>query len=38
VVSSDAQVRMFRDTAYVLSLRSEMGRRNGKNFITSFEF
>jgi hypothetical protein len=36
VVSSDAQVRMFRDTAYVLSLRSEMGRRNGKKFYNQF--
>jgi len=36
VVSSDAQVRMFRDTAYVLSLRSEIGRRNGKAFYNQF--
>jgi hypothetical protein len=36
VVSSDAQVRMFRDTAYVLSLRSEVGRRNGKKFYNQF--
>src|SRR4029077_17748969 len=36
VVSSDAQVRMFRDTAYVLSLRSETGRRNGKKFYNQF--
>jgi len=31
VVSSDPQVRMFRDTASVLSMRSEVGRLNGKN-------
>jgi len=36
VVSSDAQVRMFRDTAYVLSLRSEVGRLNGKRFYNQF--
>lgn len=36
VVSSDAQVRMFRDTAYVLSLRSEVGRANGKRFYNQF--
>lgn len=36
VVSSDAQVRMFRDTAYVLSLRSEVGRRSGKKFYNQF--
>jgi hypothetical protein len=36
VVSSDAQVRMFRDTAYVLSLRSEVGHANGKKFYNQF--
>jgi hypothetical protein len=36
VVSTDAQVRMFRDTAYVLSLRSEVGRANGKKFYYQF--
>ena len=36
VVSSDAQVRMFRDTASVLSLRSEVGRANGKKFYNQF--
>ena len=36
VVSSDAQVRMFRDAAYVLSLRSEVGRANGKKFYNQF--
>src|SRR5260370_32720483 len=30
VVSSDAEVRMFRDAAYVLSLRSEVGHSRGK--------
>ena len=36
VVSSDAQVRMFRDTASVLSLRSEVGHANGKKFYNQF--
>ena len=36
VVSSDAQVRMFRDTASVLSMRSEVGRLNGKKFYNQY--
>lgn len=36
VVSSDTQVRMFRDTASVLSLRSEVGHANGKKFYNQF--
>jgi hypothetical protein len=36
VVSSDTQVRMFRDAAYVLSLRSEVGRADGKKFYNQF--
>lgn len=36
VISSDAQVRMFRDAAYVLSLRSEIGHANGKKFYNQF--
>jgi len=36
VVSSDAQVRMFRDAAFVLSLRSEVGRADGKKFYNQF--
>jgi hypothetical protein len=36
VVSSDAQVRIFRDAAYVLSLRSEVGHSNGKRFYSQF--
>ena len=36
VVSSDPQVRMFRDAAYVLSLRSEVGRANGRKFYNQF--
>jgi len=36
VVSSDAQVRMFRDAAYVLSLRSEVGHSNEKKFYNQF--
>jgi hypothetical protein len=36
VVSTDAQVRMFRDVAYVLSLRSEVGHSNGKKFYNQF--
>ena len=36
VVSTDAQVHMFRDTASVLSLRSEVGRINGKRFYNQY--
>ena len=36
VVSSDTQVRTFRDAAYVLSLRSEVGREDGKKFYNQF--
>jgi hypothetical protein len=36
VVSSDAQVRMFRDTASVLSMRSEVGHANGKKFYNQY--
>jgi hypothetical protein len=36
VVSSDQEVRMFRDVAYVLSLRSEVGHANGKKFYNQF--
>lgn len=36
VVSSDTQVRTFRDAAYVLSLRSEVGRDDGKKFYNQF--
>ncbi len=36
VVSTDAQVRMFRDAAYVLSLRSEVGHSSGKKFYNQF--
>jgi hypothetical protein len=36
VVSSDAQVRMFRDAAFVLSLRSEVGRADGRKFYNQF--
>jgi len=36
VVSSDPQVRMFRDTASVLSMRSEVGRLNGKKFYNQY--
>jgi Domain of unknown function (DUF4440) len=36
VISSDAQVRMFRDTASVLSMRSEVGRLNGKKFYSQY--
>jgi len=35
-VSSDPQVRMFRDTASVLSMRSEVGRLNGKKFYNQY--
>jgi len=36
VVSSDTQVRVFRDAAYVLSLRSEVGHANDKKFYNQF--
>jgi hypothetical protein len=36
VVSSDPQVRMFRDTASVLSMRSEVGHLNGKKFYNQY--
>jgi hypothetical protein len=36
VVSSDQQVRLFRDAAYVLSLRSEVGHTNGKKFYNQY--
>src|SRR5215813_10847481 len=36
VVSTDAQVRMFRDTASVLSLRSEVGHSGGKKFYNQY--
>ena len=36
VVSTDQQVRLFRDAAYVLSMRSEVGRMNGKKFYDQF--
>lgn len=36
VVSSDPQVRMFRDSASVLSMRSEVGRMNGKKFYNQY--
>ncbi len=36
VVSTDHQVRLFRDSAYVLSLRSEVGRADGKRFYSQF--
>ena len=36
VVSSDPQVRMFRDTASVLSMRSEVGHWNGKKFYNQY--
>jgi len=36
VISSDAQVRMFRDTASVLSMRSEVGHANGKKFYNQY--
>jgi Domain of unknown function (DUF4440) len=36
VISSDDQVRMFRDTAYVLSMRSEIGQVSGKRFYNQF--
>jgi len=36
VVSTDHQVRLFRDAAYVLSLRSEVGRASGKKFYNQY--
>jgi len=36
VVSTDHQVRLFRDAAYVLSLRSEVGRTAGKKFYNQY--
>ena len=36
VVSTDAQVRMFRDTASVLSLRSEVGHLGGRKFYNQY--
>jgi hypothetical protein len=36
VVSSDPQVRIFRDTASVLSMRSEVGHLNGKKFYSQY--
>jgi hypothetical protein len=36
VVSSDPQIKMFRDAAYVLSMRSEVGHANGKKFYNQF--
>jgi uncharacterized protein DUF4440 len=36
VVSSDPQVRMFRDTASVLSMRSEVGHLNGRKFYNQY--
>ena len=36
VVSSDPQVRMFRETASVLSMRSEVGRLNGRRFYSQY--
>jgi len=36
VISSDPQVRMFRDTASVLSMRSEVGHLNGKKFYNQY--
>ena len=36
VVSTDQQVRLFRDAAYVLSMRSEVGRINGRKFYDQF--
>ena len=36
VVSSDPQIKMFRDAAYVLSMRSEVGHANGKKFYIQF--
>lgn len=36
IVSTDHQVRLFRDAAYVLSLRSEVGHANGKKFYNQY--
>ena len=36
VVSTDSQVRVFRETASVLSLRSEVGHINGKRFYNQY--
>lgn len=36
LVSSDHQAKMFRDAAYVLSMRSEVGHANGKKFHNQF--
>jgi len=36
VVSTDAQVKMYRDTAAVLSLRSEVGHLGGKKFYNQY--
>jgi len=36
VVSTDAQVRMYRDTASVLSMRSEVGHMGGKKFYNQY--
>lgn len=36
VVSTDAQVRMYRDTASVLSMRSEVGHLGGKKFYNQY--
>jgi len=36
VVSSDPQVRMFRETASVLSMRSEVGHLGGKKFYSQY--
>jgi hypothetical protein len=36
VVSSDPQVRTFRDAASVLSMRSEVGRLNGRKFYNQY--
>ena len=36
VVSTDQQVRLFRDAGYVISMRSEVGRSNGKKFYNQY--
>jgi hypothetical protein len=36
VVSTDQQVRLFRDAAYVISMRSEVGRASGKKFYNQY--
>ena len=38
MVSSDHQVKMFRDAAYVLSMRFKSGMPMAKSFTISFEF